>query len=432
MKQTVVLPILLVISLCLQAQTISLNLPANKGMGITLALKQGIETDTVHSGRLDKEGYALITLPSTYQNYKGIAELRLERVGAYFEFIVAGEDMSLTCTEEYPHGANVIFKQSPENESLQRWFFSQSQRQEKRVLLTQLRGLYSDKDIRPFLDNELNRLQQQQQLFVDTLAQSQLYAARFIETRNLLSERISTLVFADSVQMTYFRAYVRDSLDINRLYTSGMWFDVLNGLLAVYDNDAPFHQEFINDMSLLLKRAESQKIYNTLSENIFTICESLGWNDLDEQLAYFLINDGRIDNSTGKLKKLMNLSKLSRGSKVPDLTQGRLPEGKILLIFYESGCGPCENEMTMLKANYSLLKDKGYEVVSIASDTDINVFRNTSQTFPWVHKYCDLKGFKGEDFLNYSVIGTPTFYIIDSNGTLQGRYARLVDTGILY
>lgn len=251
-----------------------------------------------------------------------------------------------------------------------------------------------------------------------------------MQYHNFLNIKVGGLVFADSSAMASMRTYVRDSLDVNGLFSSGLWFATLNGLLALYDNDIPYHKDFITDMSLLLERTANERIYNTLAENLFAICESTGWNDLEEQLAYYLINSGRIQNPTGKLKMLMTLFKLGKGSKAPGLLQGTLPAGNTLLVFYETGCGPCENEMQQLKGNYPLLKEKGYEVVSVSADTDADVFRNTADAFPWKSKYCDFKGFDSPDFNNYGVIATPTFYVI-KDGVVQARYARLVDTDLI-
>jgi thiol-disulfide isomerase/thioredoxin len=339
--------------------------------------------------------------------------------------------MTLHCPEEYPHGGNTTFSGSPENTFLQSRFMEQARRQQKTALLSEALPLYDREDaFQPVLEKQKQQLETEQAAFEKELTRSPLYAAKFIRFHNFLNREVATLAFADSLQMAQVRAYVRDSLDINGLFTSGMWFNTLNGLLALYDNGTPYHYEFVNDMAKLLAKADD-KVYTALAENLFTICESTGWNDLEEQLAYFLINDGRIKNPTGKLQMLMTLFKLAKGSKVPGLSQGKLPEGKTLLVFYESGCGPCENEMQQLKGNYPLLKEKGYEVVTVAADMDADVFRNTAETFPWTQKYCDLQGFSGVDFKSFGVIGTPTFYVIDEKGVLLGRYAKLKDTGIL-
>ncbi|NDW08768.1 peroxiredoxin [Dysgonomonas sp. 520] len=429
-QQLYLLAILFSCAVGLNAQTVSLDFAKHADKDVSLCLKFGTTNDTIYQGRLDDQGKAKVTLPKEYASYRGMASLKTGQ--STLDFIVAeGENLTIRCHEEFIHGGNAVFINSPENEFLQRSFMDQAVRQQKIGLLSQMERVYKTEDaLFPVLEKEKKSLEAEQQSFEKELKSNKLYASRFLELHNFLSREVSMLVYGDSLRMARTRKYLTDSLDLNSLFTSGLWFNVLNGSLALYDNKTSYHKDFITDMSLLLKRSDSDRIYHTLSENLFAICETMGWNDLEEQLAYFLINDGRIKEPTGKLLQLMTLFKLKKGNQAPKLSFGDFADGKVLLVFYESGCGPCENEMQQLGNNYPILKEKGYEVISISADTDEQIFRNTAQTYPWQGKFCDFKGFKGDDFRSYGVIGTPTFYIID-NGIIQGRYARLADTGVL-
>ena len=430
MKQIKLSLYILLLPVMLSAQTITFDFSYHKEKPLTVTLNNGTASDTVFSGKTGNTGTARVTIGQEYASYTGMASVNIGQ--SNFDFIaVPKENPLIRCSEQYVHGGNTTFEDSPENESLQSWFMSQAVRRQKIGLLSELERTYDKEDaFFPLLEKEKSKLQGDQSAFEKELKASPLYAARFIRYHNFLNGEVGRLVFGDSLQQASVRRFVRDSLDINGLFTSGLWFPTLNGLLALYDNDTPYHKDFITDMTLLLERAESDRIYTTLAENLFAICESTGWNDLEEQLAYYLINSGRIENPTGKLKMLMTLFKLGKGSKVPELTQGKLPSGKVLLVFYETGCGPCENEMQQLKGNYPLLQERGYEVVSVSADADADVFQNTAETFPWKDKYCDLKGIGGDDFKNFGIIGTPTFYVIEG-GIVQGRYARLEDTGVM-
>jgi predicted DCC family thiol-disulfide oxidoreductase YuxK len=409
------------------AQQIEINLPAHKGQQLTVALKYGTRSDTIYHAALDDSGRAKIVLPKEHRGYRGMATMKTGEY-AIFDFIVAGEDFALSCTEEYPHGANVTFSGSSENASLQSEFIAQHRRRVKLDLLDELLSNYDEADwFRPELTKEYRTLQSVQSLFERELRESPLYAAKFIRYYNFMNREVGNLLLSNPEQMAQVRTYVCDSLDVDGLFTSGLWFGTLNGLLALYDEGTPYHSDFIKDMSLLLKRASTDRIYAELAENLFAICESTGWGDLEEQLAYFLINDGRIGEPSGRLKMLMTLFKLSKGNRVPKLTFGALPKGKVALVFYETGCTACANEIEQLKSNYSLLQERGYEVVSIAADRDQQVFESTSESFPWKAKYCNYRGFEGDDFKNFGVIGTPTFYLINEKGILQGRFARMED-----
>lgn len=429
----------------LSAQYITFDMPKNAGLKMSVLLKNGIKADTIFSGSFDKKGRLVLPVP---KNHQGIAVIVPDRMGAYFEFIVAGEDMTLHCNEEYPHSGNVIFENSSENDSLNAWFSGQTIRQQKIGLLTELERVYAAgatgrSPVTQTFITEKESLIKEQEAFEAMLPESPLYAARFMELHGVLNKKIGRLLYADSLQMAETRRYMTDTLDLQVLFTSGLWYNILNGSLALYDNDAPYHKEFITDMSKLLKRAPSDRIYTTLAENLFAICEATGWNDLEEELAYFLINDGRINEPTGKLKQLMTLFKLTKGSPAPPLTSHTSDDestqdarmqhapANTILVFYETGCGSCDTAMQELKQSYPQLQEIGYRVISISSDTDERIFRNTSDQFPWKEKYCDLQGFNGEDFKKYGVIGTPTIFVIDNEGIIQGRYARLRDTGVL-
>ncbi|MDR2627587.1 MAG: TlpA family protein disulfide reductase [Dysgonamonadaceae bacterium] len=408
---------------------VRLVFPVHADKPVVLMLKNGTRADTVYTGRFDASGTAVINVPERFAGYAGMGRMVINSQ-VVFEFVVNKENFSLECKEEYPHGDIVKFTGSPENTALQTWFKEQVVRKEKLGMLKETERVYHTSDaFYSLIEQECRSLEKEQSDFEALLEKSPLYTARFMRFRNLMDTRIAPLVFADSLQMASMRKYATDSLDIENLYTSGIWFEVLNGLLAIYDNAKPYHQLFIEDMSQILSRIKSLDIYTSMAADLFSICESTGWNDLEEQLVYFLVNDGRIKKHPERLQQLLTRMKLIKGGKAPALTQCTLPKGKVLLAFYQSGCGPCEQEMLQLIESYQRVTEKGFEVITLSSDTDADVFRNFSRTFPWKDKYCDFQSFSGADFKNYGITSAPTFFVINK-GIIVGRYARLKDTCI--
>ena len=115
------------------------------------------------------------------------------------------------------------------------------------------------------------------------------------------------------------------------------------------------------------------------------------------------------------------------GHLAPEIRIGEesfLPKNS-LLIFYETGCGNCHNELEELKNKYSLLSGNQIRVISISADISEEVFEYTSSGFPWEDKICDFEGFDGMNFRNYGIVGTPTFILIDQDGIVRSRYAQL-------
>lgn len=92
---------------------------------------------------------------------------------------------------------------------------------------------------------------------------------------------------------------------------------------------------------------------------------------------------------------------------------------KTIVLFYESGCSNCDNLVERLIAGYSKLRDKGYDVITIAGDIDRGRYQLTAGRFPWLYKVCDFKGFGSPVFQRWGVAATPTMYLVNAEGTVE-------------
>ena len=96
-----------------------------------------------------------------------------------------------------------------------------------------------------------------------------------------------------------------------------------------------------------------------------------------------------------------------------------------LLFFYQSECGHCKTAIEGLIENYQGLVQKGIKIISIAGDNDQENYKTSAAHFPWLEKYCDVNGMNGVNFKNYAVIGTPTFYLLNSKGIIIEKIATI-------
>lgn len=119
------------------------------------------------------------------------------------------------------------------------------------------------------------------------------------------------------------------------------------------------------------------------------------------------------------------------GNQAPTIDSIELNNKPLIVLFYESDCPSCKSIINDLIANNKSLKNKGYEIVSISSDTDKNIFEDNAKLFPWQHKICDYKSFSSPNFKRWGVASTPVMYLIDQNNEVVGQYISLNDTGIL-
>jgi peroxiredoxin len=101
-------------------------------------------------------------------------------------------------------------------------------------------------------------------------------------------------------------------------------------------------------------------------------------------------------------------------------------KGKVVLIdFWASWCHPCRGETPNLKKQYSLYKDKGFEILSVSMDSERKNWVQAIEQdgMPWLH-VSDLKGWNNEVGRLYGVRGIPDCFLIDADGKIIGDNMR--------
>lgn len=284
----------------------------------------------------------------------------------------------------------------------------------------------------------------------DVIEKMQDDAKIFIQ-KNAAPVILETLNMQDfRPQVQILREKLTKDINFDTLYLdSQAWFSEINEVLGAYDKDAPYHSLFGTDIITALERIQNPEAYTKLAEAAFSITEQFNWGEAQTEIVDYLTQkaDARLLNTSGKVAQIYASKNIQIGKQAPDLIIpvhiGKVEEHKhkskviqskyfaqnrfkkILLIFYKSGCGPCEELMQQLPLKYEFLKNKGIRIISIAADESEDAFRTTSTNYPWTDKYCDYEGIKGVNFKNYAVTGTPTIFLIDEFGKIESKLASM-------
>lgn len=102
--------------------------------------------------------------------------------------------------------------------------------------------------------------------------------------------------------------------------------------------------------------------------------------------------------------------------------------GKVTLIdFWGMWCAPCVEEMPVLHAAYAKYASRGFTILSIDTDPDLErvaAFRKTKWPMPWLHGWAG-EGPGSPALQSLGVIGFPTAVLVDREGVILA-----VDTGL--
>jgi len=130
-------------------------------------------------------------------------------------------------------------------------------------------------------------------------------------------------------------------------------------------------------------------------------------------------------------EKDKSLFSLAAGQTIPDfevpllgseelLSSKDLTEKVTLIDFWATWCKPCIKEFPNIKENYEKYKDKGFQVVSISIDEDLEKLQAYSNNHPFAWEYSAYleNGFDNEMVKKFQVLAIPKPILIDSNGKI--------------
>ena len=133
-------------------------------------------------------------------------------------------------------------------------------------------------------------------------------------------------------------------------------------------------------------------------------------------MCYFLLLGCNLDNK--KNENLSDLESLQFKTSFVDLYQKHVDlsvfkEGKIVVSYWATWCGPCIKEMPSIKRAEKILEDYGYTFLLVSDETitKISKFKNERN-----FDFNFLKSSKS--FETLGVYSMPTSYIFDENGNI--------------
>jgi thiol-disulfide isomerase/thioredoxin len=442
MKNKILAVALLMLStIALQAQTITLEFPYFAGYTYDFKIFQGDKLITLKKDTIPNGGKVQLTIPKEYADYKGMGQWYLtnSETGGGLDLIINNEDFSVSCFDSIPTSESIVYKNTKENLFDKANYQKQQKLFEKHdAMLATTKAYKHDTKIYKRALKEYESLKKEYVVYTKGLSNSPLYAAKFRQIVNV-TMGIGTLITQDEIEKANnINTFLVEELDYNVLYTSNHWYGVINNWVQlqtmVFKDDA----KMIADAKTILSRIKEDKVYTDFVISLTKELTKAGKDTIIEALTPVIKNSQKLERFDG----FLSVYQLDLSGKAPDLiisnslvkteenNQGStvlktdaLQSKYSLLVFYKSGCGPCEITIAGLIENYQKIKAKNIRIITLSADVDEEVYTTTAAQFPWKDSYCNFKGTEGVNFKNYAVMGTPTMYLLDSKGIIIKKIA---------
>lgn len=177
---------------------------------------------------------------------------------------------------------------------------------------------------------------------------------------------------------------------------------IVAGIAAIFITLVVVDQLFIQDLLTSIE----QKNSNKSTENSQDFADAVAMSEDEGLQVGKKAPDFTLETYNGKTVKLSDL-------------KGK----RVLLNFWASWCGPCEEEMPVMQKVYEELKEDQVEFVAVNMTIGKETIESATQfvkqfglTFPVP---LDIEG---EVMKLYEVYGLPTSYFIDSDGVIRAKY----------
>lgn len=124
-------------------------------------------------------------------------------------------------------------------------------------------------------------------------------------------------------------------------------------------------------------------------------------------------------------QKFVDLKMLNDFDRLMSLSDYAGKGSYVLIDFWASWCGPCMRELPALMATYKKYHSKGFEIIGVSLDSDINAWKTAiaSNEIPWP-QMSDLSGWQSKAVESYSFSGIPYTVLLDPKGVILEKGLR--------
>ena len=429
MKQLFI-ALLVATSFLTQAQTLTGTLTKQAGQQITLTGFNYYKTQEMGKTVIDSLGNFSFSYPTTY---KGMAILKTQdhsslilvlsekKITLKGNHLKEIHSLDFTNSTENKNFINYAKMQGLHTNALSAWQYLENIYQKKALFKNQ-------NQLKEIIKKEQKRIHTQDALFITNLDNNS-YVRWFIPYRKLVQEMAN--IVNNTKHLPKALAEFRKSNFAHKNFkNSGLFKELIEGHYRLLENmgqskDSIYTQMNISTKHIIENLQSNDSLLNKVSNKLFNYFEKNSLFKASEYLSVSLLNNSQCSLDTNLKAKLESYRKLKIGNIAPEIllknnTKLSTIKTNKLLVFGASWCPTCKKEALALLNLYDAWKLKNVEIIYISIDTSKTDFETAYKNAPW-QTFCDYKGWETQAAKDYSIFGTPTYFLLDDNNKILAR-----------
>jgi peroxiredoxin len=412
-------------AISLSGRTVCLSAPGLVEKTARLYYYTGARVDSLLLN-IDSTGRAEFVVP--VENYRGMITLVVPEAGA-IELVLAEPVLELKVESNSISPETVFFPESKENMFLKHIFTSQAKNMKKQAWLESGKQFYSTGEhVFELIRQEKRLVDAAMKQLRSEIDASTLYAAGYYRLSDFLNRLFDAEQTRDEEKAEKVSEEMETELNAGDMFRAGRIREMIhNYYISMFNrvNEPEKRSDYVRSVTAALNRLGPPE-HEDYFAGVLHETERFGWAESQREIIEralganpdFRTNIHSLNEILSRYRKIEN----EIAPAVEGLAETTEKYERTLLAFFDSECGTCVEEMKILIKRYAQLRMNSVRIVSIAADTDKQRYKNYARKLPWSDKLCDFKGFEGANFTAFGVFATPSFFLIDSEGKIAGRY----------
>ena len=414
-----------IFAVSLSGRTVCLSAPGLVEKTARLYYYTGARVDSLLSD-IDSTGRAEFVLP--VKNYRGMITFVVPEAGG-IELVLAEPILELKVESNSIGPETVFFPESKENMFLKHVFTTQAKNMKKQAWLESGKQLYSPGEhVWEYIEREKKVVEEAMERLRVEIDASTLYAAGYYRLSDFLNRLFDAEQTRSEEKAESVSGEMETQLNAGDMYRAGRIREMIhNYYISMFNrvNKPDKRKDYVRSVIAVLDRLGASE-YEDYFAGVVHETERFGWAESQREIIErvlganpdFRTNIPLLNEVLGRYRKVEN----EAAPAIEGLAETTEKYDHTLLVFFDSECSTCVEEMKRLVERYASLRTNNVRIVSVAADTDRQRYKDYVRKLPWSDKLCDFKGFEGSNFTAFGVFATPSFFLIDNEGKITGRF----------